>query len=207
MSAMKALFVLATASLATALPIGGQQQPGAPETVVLRAGDGVRVTVWQREDLSGDFGVDASGRLLHPVLRDAVVAGLPFEHAIARIGDILHAFHGEVRFVAEPLIRIGVAGEVRQPNLYHLPADMTVAYAVAHAGGPTDRGRLDRVILMRGGSTVTVDLTDPAGQFANTPLRSGDQILVGRRRDILREYVMPLSSIVGAVAALIRVSR
>lgn len=205
---MKLFLTLAVVSLVATAPLTAQQAAGPQETVVvLRSGDGVRVTVWQREDLSGEFGVDASGRLLHPILRDVVVAGVPFDQATLRLGEVLREFHGEVRFVVEPLIRVGVAGEVRQPNLYHLPADMTVAYAVSRAGGPTERGRLDQVMLMRDGTTVTVDLTDPSGQFANTPLRSGDQILVARRRDILREYIMPLSSIVGAAAALIRVSR
>jgi polysaccharide biosynthesis/export protein len=188
--------------------ISGQSGSATPGSgTVLRPGDAVRVAVWQRQDLSGEFAVTSDGRVAHPILKDVVVAGVGFDEALRRIDGLLREFHGDARFVVEPLIRVGVGGEVRQPNLYHVPVDMTVAYAVSRAGGPTDRGRFDRVVLMRDGASHILDLTDPAAELVNAPLRSGDQILVGRRRDVLREYVMPLSSIVGAIAALVRVTR
>jgi protein involved in polysaccharide export with SLBB domain len=196
--------------LCLAAPLAAQSSPGvAPGRmdVMLHSGDAVRITVWQRPDLSGEFGINGEGRVAHPILKDVIVTGVTFDQAVVRIGELLRTFHGEARFVVEPLIRVGVGGEVRQPNLYHLAPEMTVAYAVARAGGPTDRGRLDRVQFIRGGQALTVDLLDPSGELVHTTLRSGDQILVARRRDILREYVMPLSSVVGAVAAIIRVTR
>jgi protein involved in polysaccharide export with SLBB domain len=185
----------------------GRTDIPAATATVLRAGDAVRVTVWQRPDLTGEFAIGGDGRIAHPILKDAVVAEVPFEQAVMRLADLLRSFHGEAHFVVEPLIRVGVGGEVRQPNLYHVPADMTVAYAVSRAGGPSERGRLDRVELVRDGRVHKLDLMDPSGEYADRPLQSGDQIRVARRRDILREYVMPLSSIVGAVAAVIRVTR
>jgi polysaccharide biosynthesis/export protein len=173
----------------------------------LQAGDAVRVAVWQRDDLSGEFAIGSDGRIAHPILKDALVTGIPFDQAVQHLAVLLRSFHGEVPFVVEPLIRVGVGGEVRQPNLYHLPAGMSVAYAVARAGGPSERGRLDRVELVREGRAFSIDLTDPTGELADMPLRSGDQIRVARRRDLLREYIMPMSSIVGAIAAVIRVTR
>ena len=194
---------------AAAAPLLGQS--GSRErpitSPVLRAGDAVRIAVWQRPDLSGQFSVGTDGRMAHPILQGAVVAGVPFEQARNHLAEVLRTFQGDAQFVAEPFVRIGVGGEVRQPNLYHVPAEMTLAYAVAQAGGPTERGRLDRVELVRDGRSETLDLTDPSGHGAGIPLRSGDEIRVGRRRDILREYFMPLASIVGAVAAVIQVSR
>jgi protein involved in polysaccharide export with SLBB domain len=185
-------------------------QSGAGSTApapaaVLRPGDAVRVAVWQRDDLSGEFAIMGDGRIAHPILRDTVVAGIPFDQVVHRLSELLRAFHGDVRFVLEPLVRVSVGGEVRQPSLYHLPTDMSIAYAVARAGGPTERGRLDRVQFIRDGAIQIVDLTDPANHLAHTPLRSGDQILVGRRRDILREYVGPLASVASAVAVLLNV--
>jgi protein involved in polysaccharide export with SLBB domain len=194
-------------TLAAAAVHAQSSSPGTAAAPELRPGDAVRVQVWQRQDLSGQFAVDGQGRIAHPILKDVTVTGVPFDQATLRLAQLLRTFHGEVQFVVEPLVRVGVAGEVRQPNLYHLPPDMTLAYAVAAAGGATERGRLDRVEFVRNGVRRVVDLTDPGDLVVNTELRSGDQVLVGRRRDVLREYVMPLSSVVGALAALIRISR
>jgi protein involved in polysaccharide export with SLBB domain len=204
------LRVLPVSLIVMAAPLAAQSSRSdmqAAATITLRAGDAVRVTVWQRADLSGEFAIGGDGRIAHPILQDAVVTGIPFQEVLTRVGDLLRSFHGDTHFVVEPLIRVGVGGEVRQPNLYHVPADMTVAYAIARAGGPSDRGRLNRVALVRDGRVLTLDLTNPSGEFSDRPLQSGDQIRVARRRDILREYIMPMSSIVGAVAALIRVTR
>lgn len=181
------------------------EQPTAG--TMLRPGDAVRITVWRRPDLTGEFAISTDGTIAHPILQQAQVANIPLGEVESRIAALLRTFEGDAEFVVTPLIRVGVAGEVRQPNLYLLTPDMTIANAVASAGGPTERGRLDRVTLLRGGSSQRLDLVDPSGVGAGLTVQSGDQILVSRRRDILREYIMPVSSIVAAVAALIRVSQ
>jgi protein involved in polysaccharide export with SLBB domain len=182
-------------------------QSPASSDATLRPGDAVRVAVWQRPDLSGEFVVSGNGRLAHPILQDAVVTGVPFDEATLRLRALLRQFVGEVRFTVDPLVRVAVSGEVRQPSLYHLSPDMTIAFAVALAGGPTDRGRLSRVVLLRDGVRTEVDVNDPEDPLATATLRSGDQILVTRTRDILREYIAPLASVTGAVAALLRLAR
>lgn len=184
-----------------------QSSPAERAETMLRPGDAVQITVWRRPDLSGEFAIASDGTIAHPILRQAAVAGVPLREMESRIATLLREFEGNADFVVTPLLRVGVAGEVRQPNLYLLTPEMTLAGAVASAGGPTDRGRLDRVTLLREGVSRRYDLVDPSGEGAAITVRSGDQILVARRRDILREYIMPVSSVVAAIAALIRVSR
>jgi protein involved in polysaccharide export with SLBB domain len=132
---------------------------------------------------------------------------VPFDEATLRIRGLLRQFVGEVQFTVDPLIRVAVGGEVRQPSLYHMAPDMTIAFAVARAGGPTDRGRMSGIMLIRDGQRYEVDVNDPADPWAAETLRSGDQILVTRRRDILREYIMPFASVTAAIASVIRVAR
>lgn len=189
-------------------PLAGQGITAASGgAAVLRPGDAIQVSVWRRPDLSGEFPIAADGTIVHPILRQVVITGVPLDEVERRVAGLLRSFEGDVEFSLQPLVRVGVAGEVRQPNLYLLTPDMTVANAVSRAGGPTERGRIDKVTLLRGGVAQEMDLVDPSGVGAQLRVESGDQILVARRRDILREYVMPISSVVAAIAALIRVSQ
>lgn len=207
---MKAALLAALLVAACACQVAAQDPLTAElasEVPVLRPGDAIQLTVWRREDLSGEFAIGADGSIVHPILQRVVVTGVPLEEVERRISALLQSFEGETEFAIQPLVRVGVAGEVRQPNLYMLTPDMTVANAVARAGGPTERGRLDRVVLLRDGTSRQLDLVDPSGLGARITVQSGDQVLVARRRDFLREYVVPIASVVAAVAALVRVSQ
>jgi hypothetical protein len=73
---------------------------------------------------------------------------------------------------------------------------------VFRAGGPTDRGKIEAVRLVRGDSSQTLDLTRPEGTASRIEVHSGDQILVGRRRNILQDVIAPTSSILAALAAV-----
>ncbi|HEY8165953.1 MAG TPA: SLBB domain-containing protein, partial [Gemmatimonadaceae bacterium] len=95
-----------------------------------------------------------------------------------------------------------VAGEVRAPNLYSVPPETTIAQAVALAGGVTDRGRLDRVRVVRAGREIVVDLTRPDASAAQLQIRSGDQIAVARGTNVFRDVVSPVAGVVGALAAI-----
>ena len=52
------------------------------------------------------------------------------------------------------------------------------------------------------GRELVLDLTSPDAAVAQLAIQSGDQIFVGRRRDTMRDVVLPLSSIVGAAASI-----
>ncbi len=72
----------------------------------------------------------------------------------------LQRFEVDPQFVLEPLYRVSVIGEVRTPNLYSVQPGVTVAQAVAMAGGRTDRSR-SRAVLTRDSRQTTVDLDRP----------------------------------------------
>jgi polysaccharide biosynthesis/export protein len=191
--------------LATGLGAQTASLPSPP--AVLSPGDVVRITVWRKPELSGEFPIAADGSIVHPLYREINVAGIPFQTVEERIRTFLSRLETNPSFVVAPLLRIAVGGEVRQPSLYTLPPETTVAQAVAMAGGATERGRLDRVRIARGGRVHTVDLTRPDAEITRARIASGDQILVDRRSAGFRELVGPTSSVIAAIAAIISIAR
>ena len=212
MSAPRALAALLFAAAVT-LPgaASAQRAPAtavsrARDSLVLRPGDAVRITVWRSVELSGEFGIAADGTLIHPLYRAVRVAGVPLPEVESRLRSFIEQYQTQPQFVAEPLLRVTVGGEIERPNLYFLRPDVTVAQAVGLAGGPTVRGRRDRVRVLASGQLrlVRIDGSDPAG---DVPIRSGDQLIVERRGSMFREIVAPVIGVAGAVAAIVNVSR
>jgi polysaccharide export outer membrane protein len=186
----------------------GQTAPPAASNVaniVLSPGDAVRITVMRHPELSGEIVVAGDGTLMHPVYRELKIAGLIMPDAERMLHQMLARFEARPEFVLDPLFQVAVGGEVRQPNLYPLRPSTTIAQAVAIAGGATDRGRLDRVRLFRRGTQHMIDLSRPAAGMGLDRIQSGDQILVERRSSVFRDYIAPVGSIIGALAAVLNI--
>jgi polysaccharide export outer membrane protein len=171
----------------------------------LRPGDAVRITVWRRPELSGEFIVDADGGLAHPLYRAVRLTDVSVAVAESRLKTFLATFESNPSFAFEPLLRVTISGEVTRPNLYSLRPETSVAQAVAIAGGNTARARSDRVRLLRDGRTLLVDLSRPESALAQMRVRSGDQIQVDVRRSVFRDYVTPAVMLTGATAAILNV--
>jgi polysaccharide export outer membrane protein len=161
--------------------------------------------VWRKPELSGDFVVAGDGTVSHPLYRDVRVTGVPLATVEARLREFLGKLEANPQFVIEPLLRVAVAGEVRQPNLYSLRPETSVAQAVAIAGGPTERGRRDRVVLVRESRELLIPLRRPDETGAGMLVHSGDQILVEQQRAVFRNVIAPAVSILGATAAVVSV--
>jgi len=176
---------------------------------LLRPGDSLRITVWRQPDLSGEFAINPDSTIAHPLLQAVRVGGVPVGVARARLRDFFLTYEQNPRFVLEPLYPVVVAGEVRAPGLLSLPRGTSLSQAVARAGGPTERGRLDRVRLLRGGKSYMVNLLSEDQRVAVMPVVSGDQVLVARRGEfnVLRDVVLPVTSLTAAVAAILAYNR
>jgi len=182
---------------AARVPVAGSLSPG----------DVVRITVWRKPELSGDFTVAADSSIKHPLYRDLKIAGLRLADAEERVRTFLGRYEASPQVLLEPLVRVTIGGEVRLPNLYTLPPETTIAQAVALGGGPTMDGRLDRVRVVRGSEVMEVNLTRTSGSLETMSVRSGDQILVARKRHVFRDVVGPVSSLAAAVAAIVTLVR
>ena len=168
---------------------------------VLAPGDLIHIEVFRQKDLSGDFPIAADGSITHPLYRELKVAGLPLAVVEDRLRSFLAHYETDPTFVIWPLFRVIVSGEVRQPNIYQVPPGTTVAQAIAMAGGPTDRGQLEKVRVMREQASMTLDLLRPDGANSRTQVHSGDQIIIARKRNFM-EYVGPASSVLAALAGI-----
>jgi len=206
---------IAFIALVTWLPacFGGQPtslppQPVTPESQELSPGDVVQVLVWRQPDYGGDITVGADGNLLHPIYRDLEVAGLTVPEARREIESELSRYIEGAQVVVEPLFRVSVGGEVRQPGVYPMLRGTTVAEAVATAGGPSAAARLDQVRLLRGGTNYLLRLeAEELLTFGELLLMSGDQIMVERRSDfsIWRDVVAPVATLAALALTVIRI--
>src|SRR5688572_27242384 len=108
----------ASNSLLAQAPREANETGVAPPGSALNAGDVLRITVWRKPELSGDFLIAADGTVSHPLYRDVRVTGIPMAAVESRLRDFLATLEAKPQFVVEPLLRVAVSGEVRQPNMY-----------------------------------------------------------------------------------------
>jgi polysaccharide export outer membrane protein len=196
------VFVLLACALA---PLAGAAQTPR-QAVTLKPGDAVRISVWRDSEMSGEFPINTDGTLMHPVYRTLRVAGVPLTDLDARFRTFLSRYQTEPQFVAQPLLRITVGGEVERPSLYFLAPDVTISQAVAIAGGARERGRTDRVRLLSDNRIqyVKIDGNDP---MAALPVRSGDQLIIERRGNIFSDVIAPVIGVMGSIASIILLTR
>ncbi len=174
---------------------------------MLTPGDSVRVVVWRRPEFSGDFVVAPNGTITHPLYRSVTIGGVPFATAEANLRRFLSRFEENPEFVMEPLVRVAVSGEVDRPRVYALRPETTIAEAVGVAGGVTREGNRSRVRILRTENSgqvreLVADLNDPKTGAGGSPVLSGDQIVVDRRRNFLKDIVLPALGVIGSVASI-----
>lgn len=200
---MKELLVaLVSLSVIMATPVQSQSVAVDTAGVVLEPGDAIRITVLRNPELSGEFIIGPDGSIVHPLYRELKVTGIPLSAVEDRVRTFLSRFETTPAFVILPEIRIVVAGEVRQPNMFTVPVGTSLVEAIALAGGPTDRGQIDRVQLLRDRGSQVLNLRRPDAPATRVLVRSGDQIVVPRSRNVMQDFVLPSSSILAGLAAL-----
>jgi len=174
---------------------------------LLRPGNVLRIQVWRQPEYSGEFSLGVDGRLVHPLYQRVPLEGLSVSEAREEIGRFLSGYLQGAEIIVEPLYRVSVAGEVREPAVYQVERGTTVAEAVALAGGPTVLARLDEVTLVRSNELYTLRLGEDVVTFGQLPVVSGDQILLERQStfSIWRDVVGPASTLVAITLSLLRI--
>jgi polysaccharide biosynthesis/export protein VpsN len=189
---------LAIVALLSAATAGAQ----TPESQGVAPGDQIRITVWRKPEMSCDCTVGGNGSIVHPLYREVQVVGVPLATVEERLRTFLSRYEQNPQFVIQPLVRIVVGGEVRTPNIYSVPPETTISQAIALAGGPTDRGNLREVKVIRDRNEIKFDISRPDSDAGVLQIRSGDQILVARRGRGAIEFIAPITSSIAAIAAI-----
>jgi protein involved in polysaccharide export with SLBB domain len=198
-----ALAVTAVPAIATAQspPTSVAQAQGS-----LRPGDLIRLRIWREPDLSGDFAVSESGEAVLPKIGPVSVARISADSLTRFLRATYETYLRNPTIEITLLRRISISGAVQKPGLYPVDPTMTVADAVALAGGATADGRLDRVYLSRGGKKLSIALT-PDSRLSDTPLASGDQLSVPLRSWFSRNASWVVSGTLAMAGLIIAVTR
>ncbi|CAN5821835.1 hypothetical protein BH24GEM1_BH24GEM1_24920 [soil metagenome] len=207
---MRFMRILSAVALLTLVALSAPvsaQEPRAASESFLSPGDSVRIVVWRRPEFSGDFVIAPNGTITHPLYRSVAVGGIPFATAEANLRRFLARFEENPEFVMEPLIRVAISGLVERPQVFALRPETTIAEAVARAGGATELGARNRVRVLRVQPSgqqeqLVINLTDPESGYGRIPVRSGDQIIVDRRKSFTRDVLVPTLGVIGSIASL-----
>lgn len=139
------------------MPVGVAGPEGVLENkpYTLASGDRIKVTVFQHEDLSGEFQLDGNGRYAMPLIGEVDAYGLTTRELEQRVRERFAD-----GYLVDPQVSVEVLnyrpffilGEVARPGQYEYQAGMTVIQAVTIAGGFSYRANQAGVTIKRGGS-------------------------------------------------------
>lgn len=202
--------VLVLLALGTLLPGAGAAQTmpgdGSLSSQTLRPGDVVRLAIWREPDFSGEFTVDRSGVIVLPRLGDVQVLDLD----PGTLKETL--LEGYRRYLVNPSIeitilrRVNVMGAVQRPGLYPVDPTVTIADVLALAGGSTPIGDPSKIRLIRDGEVISTTLGEGT-RIGESPIRSGDQIVVPERSWITRNAGVVAASISAVVTLIVAFTR
>ena len=187
-------------------PSVSPQPAGPPPVDVVYPGDLIRLKIWREPDMSGDITVDEAGIAALPRLGALRVADLPAD-SLKRM--LVQSY---TKYLRDPAVditimrRITVLGAVRTPNVYHVEPTMTIADAVALAGGIAADGKQDEVEIRRRGGGKTYRLSQRS-RLADTPIRSGDEVYVPQRSWVSRNIGVILAGVGTAISIAYLVRR
>jgi len=171
----------------------------------VQPGDLIRLKVWREPDLSGDITVDAAGQGTFPTLGPVTVTGWSAD-SVRR-----YLLSSYARYLKNPAIeitvlpRITILGAVREPGVKNVDPTLTIADALALAGGASDDGKQDHVELRRRGERVPATLSLQT-RLVDTPVQSGDQLYVPQKSWLSRNtgVVFGVASLMISLVYLVR---
>jgi len=199
-------FLALAAALLMLLSAHPARAQAADSVPGLRPGDVLRVEIWREKELSGDFLVDETGKTTLPMLGERVVTGVSIAELRA---SLIEAYRVQLRnpsISITPLRRLNVVGEVLRPGLYVVDPTVTLAEAVALAGGATLNGNLRDVRVVRRGQLISTQV-GVAQSLREADVRSGDQIIVPQRSWFARNSTFVVSTLISVTSIVIALVR
>ena len=148
---------------------------GAQAGYKLGTGDKLKVVVFGEEDASGEYEVDATGAISARLLGRIQVKGL----TVSEVEQALIEQYRARGYFRNPRISIElvnlrpffILGEVEKRGSYPYMNGLTVAQAVAIAGGYTYRASRSRITIQRAGAPKEEPATEDAPVFPGDVIR------------------------------------
>jgi len=198
--------LLLLVALSPLLPAAASSQavPSAEATNSLLPGDVIRVAIWREEDLSGEFPVDQDGSVVLPLLGPRPVVGISPAALREQLHEEYAGYLVNTSVNVTLLRRIIVLGEVRVPGQYTVDATQSIADLIARAQGLSPDGNAEDIRLLRQGASFRTNLSGTQS-IVDAGIRSGDQILVGRRGWLSRNFpsVVGVASLIANVVVIV----
>ena len=170
----------------------------------LRPGDIIKLWIWQEREMSGEFLVPESGRVVLPRIGEQTVTSLSKPALRDSIISALRVYLNNPSIEVTFLKRINILGAVRSPGIYPVDETMNIATALALAGGAIREGKQDKVELYRGDERIVANINRRT-RIAELPLESGDQLFVPERSWIARNTPIVATLLSGMVSVGIAV--
>ncbi len=121
---------------------------------IITPGKGFRITVFNHEELSGEFFVHEDGYLYLPLIDTVYVNGLSFLDARERILNRYKEYLKSPNIIILPIFRVSVLGEVKKPGIYNISGFENLGEIIALAGGVTDKANPGGVRIIRNGKVI-----------------------------------------------------
>lgn len=160
----------------------------APSGYILGAGDTLKIIVWSEmgDETVYDVTVNPENQVYIPIIGVLGVSGLTvgqFEELVlgSLAGKYKH-FKGQVTLTKTRTLQIFIAGEVVRPGAMVISALSTAFSALYRAGGPTDKGSMRLIKVIRNNQEITtIDLYRyfmRGDKSQDVTLSNGDTIFV-----------------------------
>lgn len=151
---------------------------------ILNPGDGVRIIFYNISDnISGDYYIQQNGFLQLPFIGNIDTRNSDFKFIKTQIVSKYDSLYKNPELTVQPLLRINILGEVRNPGYYYVTDVEKISGILALAGGVTGSAASKEIYILRGEEEIELDvseLTAKGNTAADFGLRSGDRIFVPR---------------------------
>ena len=172
---------------------------GQSTVQLIKPGDIIRLEVWREPEWSGQYQVDEAGIVVFPRIGEYAVLDETPESLQAKLLAAYRQYLINPSIDVTVLRRIRIMGAVQRPDLYPVHPTITIADAIALAGGVTPQGDPNKAYLIRGSERLTTTL-DQTAIIADLPIRSGDQIFIPERSWFSRNSNVVAAALAGVIS-------
>jgi hypothetical protein len=171
-------------------------------------GDRIAVRIIRGAAAFTDTLVLRNGKKLQlPQLGDISLEGVLRSELEPKLTEHLSKLIRDPAVQVTQFVRVGILGNVVRPGFYYVPADVPLSDVLMMSGGPTPIADLDRASVRRNGEVI-IDEKNTRVALSNgisldlLHLLAGDEISVGKQRQISWGLILPvLSTVIGVAIA------
>lgn len=174
--------VLAAAGCASVPSAAVQTASSDAPAYTLGPGDKLHIIVYNETELTGDYAIAPDGSVAFPLIGNVPASGRsPVELQNAITAMLAKGYILDPKVTVEVLNfrPFFILGEVNKPGQYPYIEQLTVAQAVATAGGFTYRANRGKVFIRRKGEAGEQAYNVKGGR--SVPVFPGDTVRVGER--------------------------